>query len=129
SGLRVLAVAEVHGAEGDLASDALDGVELLGFVGLADMVRPAAAAAVAALGDAGVNVAMITGDHPSTAEAIAAELGIDGRVLTGTELDLLADDELDAVLPEVTVFARTTPVQKVRIVEAYQRAGHSVAMT
>jgi cation-transporting ATPase I len=129
-GLRVLAVAEVHGGDPDLDRDALAGVELLGFVGLADLVRPAAAAAVRDLEAAGVRVAMITGDHPSTAGAIAAELGLDdGRVLTGAELDLLSDDELDAVLPEVTVFARTSPVQKVRIVEAYQRSGRSVAMT
>ena len=132
TGLRVLAVAEAHAADaGSITDDAaLDGIELLGFVGLADLVRPAAAAAVADLAAAGVRVTMITGDHPSTAEAIAAELGLGtGRVLTGGELDLLADDELDAVLADVTVFARTTPVQKVRIVEAYQRSGRSVAMT
>ena len=132
TGLRVLAVAEAPASDAASITDdaALDGVELLGFVGLADLVRPAAAGALRDLEAAGVRVAMITGDHPSTAEAIAAELGLDsGRVLTGSELDLLADDELDAVLDDVTVFARTTPVQKVRIVEAYQRCGRSVAMT
>ena len=107
------------------------GLEFVGFVGLADRLRAGTAEAIRQLGAAGVRLAMITGDHPSTAEAIAAELGLlnDGRVLTGADLDLLADDELNRLLPEVTVFARVTPIHKVRIVEAYQRAGRTIAMT
>ncbi len=132
-GLRVLAVAETRANGATSLGDgaAIAGLELLGFVGLADLVRPTAAAAVRDLQAAGVRVAMITGDHPSTAEAIAAELGLldGGRVLAGPDLDHLADDELDHVLADVVVFARVTPLQKVRIVEAYQRAGRSVAMT
>ncbi len=132
-GLRVLAIAEAvpDGDEGLDTGAGMEGLELLGFVALADLVRPTAAAAVRDLRAAGVAVAMITGDHPSTAEAIAAELGIlgDGRVLTGAELDQLETDELDDIIDEVVVFARVTPVQKVRIVEAYQRVGRSVAMT
>ena len=104
---------------------------LVGFVGLADTVRPSAAAAVDTLRCAGIKVGMITGDHPSTAEAIAVELGIlnGGQVLTGVELDELTDDELDRVVGDVTVFARVTPLQKVRIVASCQRLGRSVAMT
>ena len=132
-GLRVLAVAEARtDVTGGLENgDGLDALEFLGFVALADLVRPTAAAAVQALGEAGVHVAMITGDHPSTAEAIAAELGMlnGGRVLTGADLDQLDPEELDAIIADVVVFARVTPVQKVRIVQAYQRAGRSVAMT
>ncbi len=132
-GLRVLAVAERHANAADDLNDGANiaGLELLGFVALADLVRPTAAAAVRDLHAAGVRVAMITGDHPSTAEAIATELGLlnGGRILTGPDLDHLPDDELDRVLPEIVVFARVTPLQKVRIVEAYQRAGKSVAMT
>ena len=80
---------------------------MLGFVALADLVRPTAAAAVETLIAAGVHVSMITGDHPSTAEAIAAELGMlnGGRVITGVELDALDDAQLDAVIGDVAVFA------------------------
>ncbi len=131
-GLRVLAVAQAPANEeaplGDGAT--IPGLELLGFVGLADRVRPTAAAAVRDLDAAGVQVTMMTGDHPSTAEAIAADLELlnGRRVLSGGDLDHLSDEELDRVLPEVAVLARVTPLQKVRIVEAYQRAGRSVAM-
>jgi cation-transporting ATPase I len=132
-GLRVLAVAASPTSNRTRLGDGADigGLELVGFVGLADLVRPTAADAVRDLGAAGVRLAMITGDHPSTAEAIASELGLldSGRVLTGADLDLLADDELDKLLPDVTVFARVTPMHKVRIVEAYQRIGRTVAMT
>ena len=131
-GLRVLAVAEGP-ADGnaELTDEMVDDLDFVGFLGLADAVRPTAAAAVDGLRRAGVDVAMITGDHPSTAEAIAAELGIlDGRgVLTGTELDALDDPALSLVLPTVSVFARVTPAHKVRIVEGLQRAGRIVAMT
>jgi len=74
---------------------------------------------------------MITGDHPSTAEAIATELGLlnGGRILTGADLDQLDDDELQRLVPGVSVFARVAPLHKVRIVGAYQRAGRTVAMT
>ncbi|MFN8041553.1 MAG: cation-translocating P-type ATPase [Acidimicrobiales bacterium] len=132
-GLRVLAVADA--AVGDDArlrdeSD-LPPLTLLGFVALADPVRPSAVEAVRRLQGAGVELAMITGDHPSTAEAIAAELGmLNGhRVMTGPDMDELDDDELDAVIADTSVFARVTPLQKVRIVASYQRIGRAVAMT
>ena len=132
-GLRVLAVAEAPAKTPQGLGDgtAISELELLGFVCLADLVRPAAAVAVRDLKSAGVNVAMITGDHPSTAEAIAAELGLlnGGRILTGADLDQLDDDELDRLVPNVSVFARVAPLHKVRIVGAYQRAGRTVAMT
>lgn len=132
-GLRVLAVATGPVAPGTtgIDDDAIDGLTLVGFLGLADRVRSSAREAVDTLTRAGVNLAMITGDHPSTAEAIAAELGmLNGhRVFTGAELESLDDDELDAAIGEVRVFARVTPLQKVRIVASYQRIGRSVAMT
>jgi cation-transporting ATPase I len=132
-GLRVLAVAERVASSNavELGDERVSDLELLGFLGLADHVRPSAAAAVNDLRAAGVDVVMITGDHPSTAEAIAAELGIlDGkRILSGPELENLSDDELRAVAREVSVFARVTPVHKVRIVAALQQAGRIVAMT
>ena len=131
-GLRVLAVAErPASARADLADERVSDMELLGFLGLADGVRPTAAAAVADLRAAGVSVVMITGDHPSTAAAIADELKIlnGASVLTGDDLDAWNDEELDTALRTATVFARVTPAHKMRIVRAYQRTGRTVAMT
>jgi cation-transporting P-type ATPase I len=131
-GYRVLAVAErVASDRTELDSDRVERLELLGLLALSDTVRESAAASVSQLRRAGVGVLMITGDHPGTAAAIAAELGIleDGRVLTGTEVDDLDDAELDRLLPEVRVVARATPSQKVRIVRSFQRCGRTVAMT
>ena len=131
---RLLAVAERTTSTTDdepLTDDDLDGFTLLGFLALADPIRDTAAQAAADLQRSGIELVMVTGDHPSTAEGIAAELGIlnGRRVLTGPELEDLTDAELDAVLPDVSVFARVTPAHKVRIVAAYQRVGRAVAMT
>jgi cation-transporting ATPase I len=131
-GQRVLAVAErTTTSQTPLDESDLRDLELLGFLGLADLVRQTAAAAISDLRRAGVAVVMVTGDHPSTAQAIAAELGLldGGRVITGSELDTVGDDDLDMQLADTTVFARVTPIQKVRIVQAYQRGGRTVAMT
>ncbi|MHB1719192.1 MAG: HAD-IC family P-type ATPase [Acidimicrobiales bacterium] len=131
-GLRVLAVAE-RGASGggELGEQRVSDLELLGFLGMADHVRPTAAAAVAEIRRAGVDVVMITGDHPSTASAVASELGIFGsrRILTGLELDAMSAEELDEAIHGVSVFARVTPAHKVRIVASLQSAGRVVAMT
>jgi cation-transporting ATPase I len=131
-GLRVLCVARRPGTERrDLDDDRIQNLIFLGFLAIADPVRPTAAEAVADLRAAGVQVVMITGDHPSTAEGIAAELGLlNGHpTVTGAELDELDDDELAQRLPGVAVFARVTPAHKVRIVRALQQAGSVVAMT
>jgi cation-transporting ATPase I len=132
AGHRVLAVADRPASgRADLTDDRVAGLTFRGLLALADPVRPAAAEAVATVRRAGVDVLMVTGDHPSTAEAIAAELGVlDGRrVVTGPELDRLAEPQLAALLPEVSVFARVTPEHKARIVAALQDAGHVVAVT
>lgn len=135
-GLRVLAVAERRAeapldAELALAEEGVVDLDLRGFLALADPVRPTAAEAVRGIQAAGVRVVMVTGDHPSTAEGIAVELGIlDGhRRLSGGELDQMSDAELDVILDDISVFARVTPSDKLRIVAAYQRAGRTVAMT
>jgi cation-transporting ATPase I len=131
-GLRVLAVAERPAtAQVEIGDERVAGMILLGFLGLADSVRPTAAQAVADIRKAGVEVVMITGDHPGTATSIANELAIlnGNRVMTGVELDVLSDPSLDELLPDVSVFARVTPTHKVRIVRAYQRIGRVVAMT
>ena len=131
-GFRVLAVAERdRPASTEVDDDSVADLQLLGFLALADSVRPAAAAAVKDLRRAGVDVAMITGDHASTAESIAAELGMlnGGSIITGPDLDELGDEELADALGSAVVFARVTPAHKVRIVEGFQRRGRVVAMT
>ncbi|HEX2299533.1 MAG TPA: cation-translocating P-type ATPase, partial [Pseudonocardiaceae bacterium] len=109
----------------------LQDLELCGLLALVDPVRPTAGEAVKTLQQAGVDVMMITGDHPSTAEAVAAELGVlnGRRVMTGMELDGLDDDRLTAILPEISVFARVSPAQKARIVRQLRCAERAVAVT
>ena len=131
-GLRVLAVAERNGSRPiELTDDGIEQLQLLGFVGVADDARASAAAPLAQLRKAGIQVVMITGDHPTTAEAVGRKLGLinGGGVLTGPQMDDMTDDELDATLDHATVFARVTPAHKVRIVAAFQRTGRVVAMT
>ncbi len=131
-GLRILAVAERESSDNTvIEEERIANMTLLGFIGLADSVRPTAFDAVAQLTKAGVKVAMITGDHPSTAKAIAEELNIlnGGKILTGSEIDSLNDDELDGTIEDTTIFARVSPSHKVRIVNSLQRIGLTVAMT
>ena len=131
-GLRVLAIAERDASEErDLDDARIAKLTFIGFVTLADPPRPTAAQAIARLHAAGIDVLMITGDHPKTARRIADELGLlRGKgVITGPELEAMDDDALDRALPEVAVVARATPAHKVRIVKAQQRAGRVVAMT
>ena len=128
-GMRVLGVAEGF-APASWTPAAGAPLNLLGLLGLADPLRPDAAAAVAQCRAAGVRVAMITGDYPATALAIARQLGIQaGRAVTGAELDRLTDAELAGRIGEARVFARILPEQKLRIVRALQAAGEVVAMT
>ncbi|NKE62390.1 cation-transporting P-type ATPase, partial [Lentzea sp. PSKA42] len=131
SGHRVLAVAERVADKIELDEDAVQGLTFRGFVALADPVRDSAAPAAEQLEAAGVKVVMITGDHPATADAIASTVhpAESQRVITGAELDELDDDELAATLSEVDVIARCSPTHKVRIIQAYQRVGRTVAMT
>ncbi|WP_243787822.1 cation-translocating P-type ATPase [Saccharopolyspora gloriosae] len=133
-GYRLLAVAEKSTPDetgSELDESDVHGLDFVGLLGLADPVHPTAAAAVSRLQRAGVDVIMITGDHPSTAEAIAAELGMLGakRVMHGTELDELDDEDLAAELPSISVFARVSPAQKARIVRLLRADGRTVAMT
>jgi Ca2+-transporting ATPase len=97
-----------------------------------DPPRSDVSEAIATVQSAGIRVAMITGDHPETARAIANELGLDlnrGRPLTGAEIDAFDDEEFSRAVQETNVFARVTPEHKLRIVAALQRAGERVAMT
>jgi calcium-translocating P-type ATPase len=128
-GYRVLMV-----AEGAASAQLEDPNELtaLGFVGIRDPLRANVPAAVRRCHEAGVRVIMITGDHPATAAAIAGDAGIeqqDGEIATGAELAGLSELELEERLERTAVIARSTPLDKLRIVEALQRRGHVVAMT
>jgi magnesium-transporting ATPase (P-type) len=100
-------------------------LDFLGIVGFIDPARAEVPAAIAQCAAAGIEVKMITGDHAATAAAIAAQLGLRGRTLTGRQLDAAPEHELS----QATVFARTTPEQKLRIVRALQAKGAVVAMT
>ncbi len=116
------------------AQSHLHGLQLLGLVGLIDPLRPEVPAAIARCRDAGIDVRMITGDHPQTARAIARDLGIthdSETVVTGAELSAALHDapEFDRLVLDAQIFARVEPVQKLSIVEALQRAGHVVAVT
>jgi cation-transporting ATPase I len=130
-GYRVLAVGEREASgRRDLTAERIDRLAFLGLLCIADPVRPTAAEAVGRLRKAGVDVIMITGDHPTTAEAIAAELQLlNGHIMTGPELDALRDDELAEALAGVAVFARVSPAQKARVVQALRAAERVVAVT
>src|SRR4051794_17091937 len=133
-GLRVMAAArkDFDPAAFDPRADLLslmDGLTLLGLVGIVDPPRPAAKAAIAKAHSAGIQVRMITGDHAVTAEAIARELGIEGRAITGAEFAELSEEQADAQIDEIGVIARVTPEQKVRLVDILKGKGHVVGMT
>lgn len=130
-GLRVLAVAEASftGTQWPPQQHDFDFV-FLGLLGLADPLRPGVPEAVAACGEAGIKVAMITGDHQATARAIAAEAGIeDGEIMTGQQLAELDDAALQSRLKRTSVFARIMPEQKLRLVQAFVANGDVVVMT
>ncbi len=133
--LRVIAVAyrELDSLPENPTPEALEkDLIFLGMVGMIDPPRPEAKAAVATCRKAGIKPVMITGDHVVTASAIARELGIllpGDRAITGAELDLMTDSELDAQVESISVYARVSPENKIRIVKAWQRKGQVVSMT
>ena len=134
SGERVMVVAQrdfdaaTFRPDGNLI-DLVRDLTLLAMVGIVDPPRPEAKAAIVECRDAGIRVRMITGDHATTAAAIAGELGIEGRAITGTEFAAMSDDELLAQLPEIGVIARVAPEDKLRLVRLLKRSGNVVAMT
>lgn len=129
-GLRVLGVARASASPPLPEDQSGFAFEFLGLVGLADGLRASVPAAVAECRSAGISVVMITGDYPATARAIATEAGIDtADVLTGGDLEQLDDAALEARVKTATVFARTLPEQKLRIVNAFKAGGEVVAMT
>ncbi len=132
-GYRVLAFAERRAPRvPDPLEEAESELTLLGLVGMADPPRAASAPAIEACRGAGVTPIMITGDHPTTARAIASRLGIlhaDDTLMTGAELEALDEKTFDERVGHIAVYARTNPEQKLRIVKAWQSRGAVVAMT
>lgn len=131
SGLRVLAVArgeaDAHALPADPSALTL---RFVGLVGLADPVRASVPAAVAECRTAGIRVIMLTGDYPSTAQAVASRAGLDAaRVLTGAQLAAMTDEQLRMAVGDTSVFARMLPEQKLRLVEALAANGEIVGMT
>ncbi|MFL5926982.1 MAG: cation-translocating P-type ATPase, partial [Gaiellaceae bacterium] len=133
-GLRVLAVAsrDIDPADFDPGATLLDQVQdltLLALIAIVDPPRKEARDAIALCREAGIRARMITGDHVTTAAAIAAQLGIEGRAMSGTEFAALSDDELEQQVEEIGVVARVAPEDKVRLVSMLKQRGHVVAMT
>lgn len=133
TGLRVIATARRVFEAGDAPDEELphpEALEFLGLQGMSDPTRPGVADAIASCREAGIDVIMITGDHPVTAAAIADELGIrSARPLTGVEVAGLDDAELLQRLDETGVAARVTPQDKLRIVQVLRANGRTVAVT
>ncbi|RXE57002.1 ATPase [Methanoculleus taiwanensis] len=133
-GYRTLAVASGRARE-PFGEENISSLELLGLVGFIDPIRPDVPEAIARCHAAGVDVVMVTGDHPATAYAIAHELGIaESRtdVVTGADLEEVQPPTLPQYIDRVTharVFARVTPLEKLRIVEAFRSSGAYVAVT
>ncbi|HEX4687446.1 MAG TPA: HAD-IC family P-type ATPase [Nocardioides sp.] len=136
AGQRVMVVAQrdldpsvVKATPADDLIGLVQDLTLLAMVGIVDPPRPEARVAIAECRSAGIRVRMITGDHATTAAAIAAELGIEGQAVTGTEFAAMTDDELLGRLGDIGVVARVAPEDKVRLVTLLKRQGNIVAMT
>ena len=133
--LRVLAIAykTVDTVPENPTSEELEnGLTFLGLVGMIDPPRPECKVAVATCRRAGIKPVMITGDHVVTASAIARELGIleeGDMAITGAQLDAMTEEELDESVEKISVYARVSPENKIRIVRAWQRKGQVVSMT
>lgn len=133
--LRVLAIGckEIDTVPENLTSEELEnGLTLMGLVGMIDPPRPEAKVAVATCRKAGIKPVMITGDHVVTASAIAKELGIlqeGDKAITGADLDAMTDTQLDSEVEHISVYARVSPENKIRIVKAWQGKDQVVSMT
>jgi P-type Ca2+ transporter type 2C len=133
-GLRVMATAQRDFDPGKFDPNAdllplITDLQLLALVGIVDPPRAEARDAIAKAKSAGIQTRMITGDHAITAEAIARQLGIEGRAITGAEFSAMSEDEVDAAIDGIGIIARVAPEDKVHLVEILRRKGHIVAMT
>ena len=139
-GMRVLALAERTDPRGSdpqpvsIESIQRGGFVFLGLVGLADPLRPEVTSAIQRCREAGISIKMITGDHPQTARAIGRAIGLSQtadrlNVLTGSQIDLMSDDQLARAVRVTDIFARTLPEHKLRLVKAFQALDELVVMT
>ncbi len=133
-GLRVLGIAwrPLTQLPEDISPEIERSLELIGLIGILDPARPEAKVAVQRAREAGIRTIMITGDHVLTAEAIARDLGIidgDEKAITGSELDALDDEALEAAVRRTSCFARVSPAHKLRLVQVLQNQNNIVAMT
>jgi len=130
-GLRMLAFAMRELSERpDDPADEETGLCLIGMVGLEEKIRPEVSSAIDLAADAGVTTVMVTGDHATTAKAVAGAIDMgDGAVMEGRTLSDITTDELTPSIADYRVFARVDPADKVKIIEAWQRSGATVAMT
>jgi Ca2+-transporting ATPase len=129
SALRVLGFAFKELKKGEKKENYENDLVFVGLQAMIDPPREEVKGAIAKCKEAGIKVVMITGDLKTTAEAIAKELGIEGRSMTGQELEKVSDDELAAMVNEIAIYARVNPEQKMKIVDALKAKGHVVAMT
>ena len=133
--LRILAVAvrDMEEIPQSLTSENTENeMVFVGLIGMIDPPRPEVKTAVAVCSEAGIRPVMITGDHRDTAAAIAKELGIiknEDEVITGSELNMVSEEEFDTLVTKFSVYARVSPDHKVRIVNAWKKRGKVVAMT
>lgn len=134
-GLRIIAVGYKRVPKNIVSLDLKEKVEdgvFAGLIGIQDPLRPEAKSTVALCKQAGIRTVMITGDHPLTAMAIAKELGLKFKrenVLTGEDMDRLSDKQLASKVKNISVYARVSPEDKIRIIDAWQENGEVVAMT
>jgi Ca2+-transporting ATPase len=128
SGMRTLAFAykEIQNFDAKTAEEKLI---FTGLVGMIDPPRPEVKESVRLAHEAGIRVVMITGDHAETTKAIGAEVGIVGSVITGEQLEKMSAVELEKIVDRVSIFARVSPLHKVKICEALKKKGNIVAMT
>jgi len=134
AGERVMVVAQRDLEPGTVHADAdligvVQDLTLLAMVGIVDPPRPEARDAIAQCHEAGIRVRMITGDHATTAAAIATELGIEGRAVTGAQFAAMDDEELTREIDDIGVIARVAPEDKVRLVRILKEKSNIVAMT
>ncbi|MTH52683.1 calcium-translocating P-type ATPase, SERCA-type [Bacillus mangrovi] len=132
--LRTIAIAykPLHGSHKISQEEAERDLVFLGLQGMIDPPRPEVKQAIKECRAAGIKTVMITGDHVITARAIARQLDLlpqNGKVMEGSELNRLSDEELEQIADDVYVFARVSPEHKLKIVKALQKRGHIVAMT
>ncbi len=131
-GLRVVGVAQKDMRSSNAGRAELTNLKFVGFIGLKDPIRKEAKGAIQEAKRAGIRTIIVTGDHMLTALAAARELGLPSRpnnILEGKELETMSDDELDNNLERISVYARVEPIHKLRIIEAWQKRGDTIAMT